>query len=103
MKKTILICLSLCLFSFAQAQEEQEYVPNCPQYFNDGDTWAYGEMLQPQYVHLYDVDWRGPAYFWVQVEYCIIDGDTIVDGYQYLKVYEGSCTVRVSMWGNKSF
>ena len=92
MKQAILICLSLCLCSFAQAQE-LGYIPNHPQYFNDGDTWAFGEMLQPRYLSLLD---DGPNYFWVEVEYCFLDGDTIVDGYQYWKQYEGVCNVRVA-------
>ena len=92
MKQAILICLSLCLYTFVQAQDE-DYIPNHPQYFSDGDAWAWGEMIRPQYLE--EGYWADPDNFWVGFNYYFIDGDTIVDGYQYWKVYLGSGKIDV--------
>lgn len=91
MKQAILIFLSLCLCSFAQAQE-LDYVPNHPQYFSDGDSWAYARMLW-NYKEL-DLQTEGRLEFICELS--TIEGDTIVNHFQYWKVHHITFRVTVN-------
>lgn len=89
MKQAILICLSLCLCSFAQAQE-LDYIPNHPQYFSDGDSWAYARLLWDYNTR--DISEEDISF---GCELTEIKGDTILDGKEYWILHHKSFKVVV--------
>ena len=74
-----------------KAQNSDNYLYNIPQYWNNGDTWAYGHILRPWM-------WENgySRYIFAYVDYYSIEGDTLVDNKQYWKVYYQTMQIQVA-------